>query len=74
MQDEGQTETGVAGEGRFRLGVGIALGVVVMVAAGLAFEPRLSELGAPSFVERYNVLRAAGAVGFGLSGAFVVAI
>ena len=50
------------------------VGLIVCVAGALAFEPRLSELGAPSFVDRFNPFRTLGALGFGLSGSFVVAV
>ena len=51
-----------------------AVGIIVAVAGALAFEPRLSDLGVPSFVDRFNPFRMLGALGFGLSGAFVVAV
>lgn len=75
MHDEPEIAPGQAAN-RFaaRLGLGIALVVLVALAAALALEPRLSELGAPGFVERFNAVRAAAAVGFGLAGAFVVAL
>jgi signal transduction histidine kinase len=48
----------------------LLLGVLLV---GLAFEPRLHELGVASFTARFNALRGLGAVGFGLSGAFLLA-
>lgn len=75
MRDDPEIgEAAAASADRPRLGLGIALGVLVAVCAALALEPRLSELGAPSFVERFNVVRTAAAVGFGLAGALVVAL
>lgn len=56
------------------LSVAAAVGILVAVAGALAFEPRLSDLGVPSFVDRFNPFRMLGALGFGLSGAFVVAV
>lgn len=50
---------------RPRLGLAAAVSVLALVAVSLAFEPRLAELGAPGFVDRFNLLRAAGALGFG---------
>jgi two-component system NarL family sensor kinase len=67
------TRGGAAADNRSRLGLGIASAVLVMVVTALGFEFRLSELGT-TFVERFNVLRAASALGFGLPGAFVVAV
>ena len=71
---DADTSRGLAEGGHPGLAVTVACGLVVLVAVALAFEPRLSELGVPSFVERFNVLRAAAALSFGLPGAFLLAV
>lgn len=55
-------------------GSGVALGggIVVLLVAALAFEPRIAELPVPDFAARFNPLRAVAALGFGLTGATVV--
>lgn len=69
------TEPGpMAVSSRPGVGLAVAIGLLVTVAGALAFEPRLHDLGVTGFVERFNVFRALGAVGFGLSGSFVVAV
>jgi len=60
--------------GRPLLGLSAGCPLLVAVSVALAFEPRLSELGVPGFVERFNVFRAASALGFGLPGAFLLAV
>lgn len=65
---------GSAPAARPRLGLGAGCGLLLVVAMALAFEPRLVELGVVGFVERFNVFRAASALGFGLPGAFLLAV
>lgn len=60
--------------GGVRVGVAAAIGILAAVASALALEPRLADLGVPSFVDRFNPFRMLGALGFGISGAFVVAM
>lgn len=65
---------GSAPTARPRLGLAAGCGLLLVVAVALAFEPRLSELGVLGFVERFNVFRLTSALGFGLPGAFLVAV
>src|SRR3954454_16770775 len=54
-------------------GIAVAVAVVGLVGAALAFEPALADLGLPSFVDRFGALRLGAALGFGLTGAALVA-
>lgn len=47
-------------------------GIVVVLVAGLAFEPAIADLPVPGFVARFNPVRLGAALGFGLTGAAVV--
>jgi two-component system, NarL family, sensor kinase len=63
-----------SGEARRGWAVALGGGIVVLLIAGLAFEPRLAELPIPGFVDRFNPLRVGAALGFGLPGAAVVSV
>lgn len=56
------------------VGLTVGCSLLLAVSVALAFEPRLSELGVPSFIERFNLFRATSALGFGLPGALLVAV
>ena len=73
MRHDGRVEHGPETEPRRGWGLAIAVAIVGLVVGGLAFEPALADLPVPSFVERFGAVGLCAALGFGLTGAALVA-